>query len=181
MGGRLNRWLVGRNAEGRSIKIRVMAAAVAALAVSPAYAWNATVEGPDVFGVTRVLAGEPGLQTNIVIQCQSSGELFFAQIYPKKAFEDVSEMPAVLHIAVSDAPALKIAAKHRTWNDNFAGVVSSVEAAELAPVLKAIRDAKGKILVGAELGGNRISDSFSSSGSTAAMAKVIKECKLPVD
>lgn len=152
--------------------------ASAMLCGSPAYAWDAMVNGPDVFGDTTVIAGEQGLQSGIVVQCSTKGELFIALISPKKAFEEVPEADATLYIAATPNAPTKLAARIKSWNDNFAGVVSTGSPSDLLPVLTAIRDAKSKIQAGAEIGGNRVSDSYSSGGSKSAMIKAIEGCKL---
>jgi hypothetical protein len=158
--------------------LRRFALAAALLTCGPAYAWDAMVNGPDVFGDTTVIAGEQGLQSGIVIQCSTKGDLFLALISPKKQFEEIPEVDATLYIAVPPSPPAKIPARTKSWNDNYAGVVSTGGTADLMPVLTAIRDAKSKIQIGAEVAGNRVSDSYSSSGSTSAMTKAINGCKL---
>jgi hypothetical protein len=69
----------------------------------------------------------------------------------------------------------------RAWNDNYMGVVADASSAELVPIVKAIRDAKAEIKIGFEINGNQFAENFSSSGSTAAMNKVISGCKIAID
>lgn len=158
--------------------LRLALAAAAALWCNHALAWDAFVKGPDVFGETTVLAGEEAAQSRFAIQCKSSGQVTVALIFPKKEFAEVTETSATLYIATSSAEPIKLDAKLRSWNDNYSGIVAAAEPAELMPIIEGIRDAKGKINAGAEVNGNRMSDIFSSSGSTAAMNKVIAGCKL---
>lgn len=148
---------------------------------TPAFAWDAYVDGPDVFGKTRVIAGEESVQSMLVIQCETDGDTMLALTFEKKAFDDVDEQVADLYFATSDGAPRKLAAKLRTWNDNRGGVVAVLEDDDLKAVITAISQAKGKIKVGADVGGNQIADNFSSRGSSAAMKKVINGCKLNMD
>jgi hypothetical protein len=38
---------------------------------TPCSAWNATVDGPDIFGKTKVVELEGGLSNSLVVQCDS--------------------------------------------------------------------------------------------------------------
>lgn len=143
-----------------------------------AFAWDAIVNGPDVFGETTVLAGEEGMQSKLVVQCNSNSQVTIAMISPKKEFEDVNEREATLFFSLNSETPTQIPARLRSWNDNFAGVVSVASKDDLIPLLNGFRDAKGPIKAGADILGNRISDSFSSRGSTAAIKTVIEKCKL---
>lgn len=157
---------------------RVMTTLTTVFFTTSAFAWSANVQGPDVFGATTVVAVEDGTQTSLVIQCSTEGDLFFAMISPKKEFEEVTTAPATLYFATGNNSPIKIEANLREWNDKHYGVVSNVEEAEIMPLIEGVRDAKGSIKVGAEIRGNRISDIYSSRGSTTAMKKVIDNCKL---
>lgn len=153
-------------------------AALFAVISTQAFAWDAMVNGPDVFGETTVLAGEEGMQSKLVVQCNSKGEVVIAMISPKKQFDSVNETEAALFFAFNADQPVKISARLRSWNDNFAGVVSTATKDETIPLLIGIRDAKGPIKAGADILGNKISDSYSSSGSTAAMKTLLEKCKL---
>lgn len=157
---------------------RLLTIATALMFSTSAFAWYATVQGPDVFGETTVIAGEEGTQTSLIVQCTSDGELYLAMISPKKEFEDVPTVPATMYFATGSNTPVKIEATVREWNDKYLGIVSNVEKSELMPLITGIRDAKGPIKVGAEIRGNRMSDSYPSRGSTAAISKVIAGCKL---
>ena len=146
-----------------------------------ASAWYADVTGPDVFGKTIVLAGEEGRQSTLVIQCDSAGTLLVAVIRRKKEFEEVSDAAATIYFTVSEAAPTKLSAHMKAWNDNYMGVVADAPSAELIPIVKAIRDAKAEIKIGFEINGNQVAENLSSSGSTAAMNKVISGCKIAVD
>ncbi|OBQ83759.1 hypothetical protein A9K71_23350 [Mesorhizobium sp. WSM3873] len=62
--------------------------------VSPSLAWQANTEGPDVFGITKVIATEGSLRDSLVVQCDSKDTLFVAYIMRKKEFDEVPEGPA---------------------------------------------------------------------------------------
>ena len=157
----------------------VLAVALASgLGVDAAWAWSATVDGPDVFGVTKVIATEGSGREGIVVQCDSKDQLHIATIFRKKEFEDIPEFPATLLIKVGEAEPFKLGATLRTWNDNYGGIVVSGRTPELVAVVKAISTAKSKINVGYEIGGEQFSATFGARGSTSAMQKAINGCKL---
>lgn len=143
-----------------------------------AYAWTANVDGPDVFGVTKVFAIEGGERESLVVQCDSDENLFIAYIFRKKEFETVNETPATLLIQINGEQPASLSATMRAWNDNYGGVVASGRTAENIAVVTAIGKASGKINIGFEFLGNRESASVGSRGSTAAMKKVMDLCKL---
>jgi hypothetical protein len=151
-----------------------------ALAFWPAvaFAWNATVEGPDVFGVTKVIASEGNQRELLVVQCDSKDALHIAYIFAKKEFEDLPTAPATLLVQANGDEPHKLDATLRVWNDNYGGVVASGRDADLLAVLKKIGAAKGKVNVGYEAKGHQWSASFSSRGSTKAIERVIEGCKL---
>ncbi len=148
-----------------------------AMAAPAAAAWYANVDGPDVFGQTKVLAGEGSQRESIIVQCNSKDELMLAFIERKKEFADVAPAAATLLVQVDSGEPYRLDADYRSWNDNYAGIVASDRAAIL-PVINAIKGAKSKVNVGAELFGNQISASFGARGSTSAIQKVIDGCKL---
>ncbi len=160
------------------MKALLILAAVVGFA-TPAAAWDAIVDGPDVFGKTTVLAMDIAPQASLVLQCNSEGEVLLAFTYPKKAFEEVAEQQAVLYFTASDAEPMKLPATFRAWNDNYAGVVAALDHDAQSSVIAAIRNAKGSIKAGADISGNKISSNFTSKGSASAMKKVTEGCKIP--
>ena len=88
-----------------------------------ALAWNAEVNGPDVFGKITVVASEHILNKSLVVQCDTETELFLAFIIKKKEFDTTPEVPAKLLIKTSDAAPTILDATLRDWNDNYMGVV----------------------------------------------------------
>ncbi len=143
-----------------------------------ASAWEASVEGPDVFDKVTVIASETGLNDSLVVQCDSESELFIAYIFRKKEFEETPTIPAKLFLKWGDESPLILEASHRNWNNNFGGVVASGRDENTMKAISGIRDAKGKIQVGFEVVGNRISASFSSRGSKKPMTTIIEKCRL---
>lgn len=162
------------------MKSFVCAATLGILSTSPAFAWDAIVSGPDVFGNTTVLANEFGLQSQLVVQCSSEGFIAIGLLFPKKQFEEVPVAQADFYIGISDSQPHKLTATIREWNDNFAGVIVSDKDIDLKGLVGELRDAKGQIKVGADVGGNKMAENFSSRGSTASMNKIINGCKLAV-
>jgi hypothetical protein len=146
----------------------------------PAWAdWSAMVEGPDVFGNTKVIATESGFNEGMVVQCDQQKDLFVALLFRKKKFEEIGGADTELLIqTVEGGTPIKLPAALRAWNDDFAGIVASGRSPELVAVLRAISAAKSKINVGAVVRGNQISSSFGAQGSKNAMEKAIKACKL---
>ena len=144
----------------------------------PAFSWETTVEGPDVFDKTKVVSTEMNFNEGLIIQCNSTDELLISYAFRKKEFEDVSEAPATLLIKIGDAAPIKLDAGLRAWNDNFAGVVASGRTPENVSVLSAIKESKGKIQIGAEINGTQISSSVGSRGSTKSMETALTKCKL---
>ncbi|RWD96080.1 hypothetical protein, partial [Mesorhizobium sp.] len=79
-------------------KTVLLASLVVAMSVEPSLAWQANTEGPDVFGVTKVLATEGNDRESLVVQCDSKDVLFVAYIMRKKEFDAVTEGPATLYL-----------------------------------------------------------------------------------
>lgn len=157
----------------------LIAAAAGLLSCGTASAWEAFVEGPDVFGTTKALVSEGTRRDGMAIQCDSKGMMAFAYIFRKKEFEDVAETPASLFVQTDKkAPPARLDATMRAWNDNFGGVVVTGVSPELMDVIRSIGAASGRIGVGFEARGNRWSAEFSSRGSTSAIAKLLKACNL---
>lgn len=159
-------------------KVLLLSVFAATVSIQPSFAWQASTEGPDVFGVTKVIATENGLRDSLVVQCDSKESLFVAYILRKKEFEDVPEGPATLYLQGSSGSPLKLAATIRTWNDNYAGVVAVGRVPEVMAAIQEIKNSKAKVNVGYDIAGNQASASFGSRGSTAAMQRVIDGCKL---
>jgi hypothetical protein len=168
-------WLRSKSA------LKNVAVAVVALLGFTSHAsaeWSARVEGPDVFGNTKVHASEMSLTEGLIVHCDQKDELNIAYIFRKKPFDELSTTSGELLVQTDSGAPLKMAASLRNWNDNFGGVVASGRSAELVTVLRAIGAAKNKINIGVVIRGNQISASFGSQGSRIAIEKAIKSCKL---
>lgn len=138
--------------------IRTLAlAAAAAVTATQAFAWGTHVEGPDVFGVTTVIALDEAARDSLVVQCDSKDQLVIAMISRKKEFEETPVSPATLLIQVDGATPVILEAVLREWNDNYAGVIATAgRSPDLIAVVKAIQSGKSKINAGVDISGNRI-------------------------
>lgn len=143
-----------------------------------AFAWDATVDGPDVFGKTKVVALDGALNNSLVVQCDSETDLFIAFIFKKKEFQEITEIAAKLFIKTTEASPTILEATYRNWNDNYAGVVASGKTDDIIRLVNSIGLAKGKIEVGYDVAGIRESASFSSRRSTQTIKTVVEKCKL---
>lgn len=157
--------------------LRITAAALL-LSATSAMAWETTVEGPDVFGVTKALGGTSNGREFMVVQCNSDGDLYLALISPKKEFEDVPEIPATFLIQIDSETPHKLDATLRAWNDKNAGIVASGRSDDVVSALKAIGTAKRNVNVGFEVAGMRESATFGARGSTKAVETIIKSCTI---
>ena len=64
------------------MKIRALLFGAACIVANPAFAeWDVRVEGPDVFGNTKVMAGTAGASESMVVQCDQKEEFFIAYIF----------------------------------------------------------------------------------------------------
>ena len=158
---------------------RFISVAIALLMSSTlSYAWDATVDGPDVFGKIKVVALDATFNSSLVVQCDSETELFVAFIFKKKEFQEITEVPAKLYIKTAEASPTVLEATFRNWNDNYAGVVATGRNDEVIKLVNAIGLAKGKIEVGYDVAGLRESASFGSRKSTQTIKTVFDKCKL---
>ena len=161
------------------IKRTLMAAIVCMWSGAGRADWTTKVEGPDVFGNTKVHAiAASNINESLVIQCDQKDDLHIALLFRKKEFDKLPTVPAELLVQADNGQPVKLSAVLRTWNDNYGGIVAEGSSAELVAILRTIALARGKINLGAVVNGNQICASFGSQGSRAAMEKAIKSCKL---
>jgi hypothetical protein len=152
---------------------------VSLLAISSqARAWDVRVEGPDVFGLTKVLGGTTNGRETLVVQCNSEDELFLALIFPKKEFEEIPTLPAKFFLQTDSEKPQVLDAVLRTWNDKNAGIVMSGRSEDIISAIKGMGTAKSRVNVGYELSGMRESASFGARGSTKTIDRIVKDCKL---
>ena len=59
------------------------------LMLTPAFAWQSSAEGPDIFGKTVAIATSEGDKESLVVQCDSDGQLSVAFIFAIKKYDDV--------------------------------------------------------------------------------------------
>ncbi len=157
---------------------RLLSICALTMLAGPALAWEVHVEGPDVFGTTKVSASEHSGYQRLVVHCDSKDVLIVAIIARKKEFDETPSGDGKLLIQVDAATPVTLNAVRRSWNDNFGGVVAEGRTLELLAIVKAIQGGKARINTGIEIDGIQSSATFSASGSTAAMAKAIDGCGL---
>lgn len=152
-------------------------------ALSPALAeWYSSTDGPDVFDNTTVHAGVENNDEALVVQCdkESLKIAYIQQAAPSQIDEiDKSgETPGELFIKTDSGPAQKFDGNLRKWNNKYFGMVVSGRDTDVIGLVSSIGSAKGKINVGMKVNGTQDSATFDSIGSSAAMSKVVKLCKL---
>ena len=159
-------------------RIGLGVALLSATATATRADWPANVDGPDVFGNTRVVAGSGDGRERLVVQCDQKDMLFVAYLVRKREFEKIATAPADLLIQTDGGTPTKLIASLRNWNDNYLAVSAEGRTTQMLTLIQAIAAARGKINIGAVVNGNQLSASFGSSGSRVAMEKVISGCKL---
>ena len=163
----------------KAISLRALTLGLTALfSIGQAAAWEISVDGPDVFGVTKVLTFQDGAEGSLVVQCNSENDLFIALVYPKKEFESIEESAAIFLVKGGSSQPVRADAVNRVWNDNRGGVVISGKSPEAMTVVREIEDAVAQIQVGVDYGTNKASTSFAAQGSSQAMKTVIEKCNL---
>ena len=166
-------------------------AAIAALALSitsgtAAHAdWGSRAMPPDVFGNTTAIATDTSATGDaLVVQCNSKDSLDLAIVSPatKSELDMMSRpgagIPGLLLVRADQGPVSKFAAVIQQWNNTYIGIVASGRTTDLVATIHAIGNAKTNISVGSEVAGDQHSETFSAAGSTAAIATLIKACKL---
>ena len=162
------------------IKMNYRIILFAALVFTPtnAFAWDVSVDGPDVFDKIKVIATKIGLNANLVIQCDSESDLLLAYVFKKKEFDKTVDAPAKLFVKTGDGPPTVLEASFRDWNDNYSGVVVSGRTDELQKVLADIGSAKKKIQAGIDVLGIKDSAGFGTLKSTQVVNTIFEKCKL---
>lgn len=153
---------------------------------APAWAqWGVRVDGPDVFGNTKVIAVVSGASDDgLVVQCEGKASLLLAYIMPGTASEldELSQagagVPIDLLIKVGNDAVRTFSAQLSQWNNKYMGVVAQGRTPELVAMVRAIGTASGRISVGVDFLGQKQSESFGATGSAAAMNTVVKDCSL---
>lgn len=155
-----------------------LAAAALLTTAAPAFSWDVTVEGPDVFGTHKALGGTRSAGKTLVIQCDNEEQLHLAYLIPIKEFDEVEPRQATFLVQVDTDEPKHLDAVLRGWNDNNAAVVVSGRTAELIEVILMMGTAKKQVNVGVDIEGARASASFSARGSTATIRKIDATCGL---
>lgn len=162
----------------RTLKSAALAAVIFAVTVSPALSWDATVEGPDVFGQMKALGGTTNGRDTLVIQCDSAEDLFLAFLVPIPEFEETPVVPATFLIQIDDAQPRELVATLRGWNKSNAGIVVEGRRAENVEAIELFGTAKRRINIGFVINGKKGSATFDARGSTKAVRRLVEACKL---
>lgn len=166
---------------------RIMMVACLTAFALPAHAhaqWIAQATPPDVFGNQTVNAATAALNGDgLSVQCNQKDALNLAYVFPATPTEmdqltSASGVPITFLLKVDEGPVQKFDGTLQPWNNNHAAFVVSGRNYPIFQAIKAIGSAQATIGVGVEFLGNQQSDNFGVSGSTAAMAAVIKGCDL---
>jgi hypothetical protein len=159
----------------------------AMLIASPAFAqWSVKSEGPDVFGSTSAFAeaGSTNGPNMLVIQCDDNENLTIALLSPATDAQlnnlsaNNTDLTAKVLVRVDQGSVTTFDGHLRGWNKNYMAFVVSGRSPESISLIRTIGTAHSHIDAGVEVNGRRHSDSFTAGGSKAAMASVIKTCKL---
>lgn len=150
---------------------------IAALTGSPAMAgeWYVDVVGPDIFGKTKVIAVAPGPSLSIIVQCDSESVPKLALVEPAKTPVDGPKPGLEILLKAGAGDIIKSPAILDRWNEQMNASIAH-DPFKTERMIEAIGEASGEILVGISVLGEEISASFSSTGSTRAMAMVKKHC-----
>lgn len=150
----------------------LLSAPTAALAL-----WDVQSSEEDVFGNINVTATSIGDNGSIVrFECGTGKDPFVALLI-KDNSGDIPAIPAMLLMKAEDGSLVTAVAELSSWNEDYAAIVTS-DVIFLDALAEAMLSAKKSIPIGGEVAdvGLKISDTFSSSGSTAAGAAVKKGC-----
>lgn len=139
--------------------------------------WQVQSSDEDVFGNVNVTATSVGDNGSIVrFECGSGKEPFVALLL-RSGEGDIPETPAYFLVKTEAEGIVKVDASLGPWNDTYVAIKTS-DAAFLRSLANAMISAKKSIAIGGEvpLIELKISDTFSSRGSTAAGETVLRSC-----
>lgn len=169
-----------------SKKIKIGAVGMLLISLSPlAHAEWLTKVDDDIFtgGHTAMLLGTDSGDNGIILDC-TKDSLLLSYVEHGDTKNVTEGLPVDLLLKVGDAKPLKFAASTGVRNnDTFA--LKANDADLIRSFLAQLRVSNGKILVGIHYPQNdaKITSTFTSTGSTAAVGKFIKACEinLPAD
>jgi len=139
--------------------------------------WTVKVEEPDVFGNRKVVAITAALRDGLIVQCDQT-TLELGYLFKKKQSDDIEYTPAELLVQVDGGKVSHLSANLRPWNEDYGGVVASSRDTDTVAVLRLIGTGKRSINIGAVINDARMTASFDTIASTAAMDSIIKNCGL---
>lgn len=163
--------------------IKVLLAA--SILISPfTYADWITKVDDDVFtgGHKAVMIGGLGMSTSsaILFDC-TKGTASISYVEQDNSTDDIANVPMDLIVKIDGNPVIKLDAELSRRNANSVEVTST-EMEKITDVLKLLKSAKSKILVGIQTkdGGHQASFSGNASGSTNSVNSFVNACELGI-
>lgn len=153
----------------------------ASLITSTAYARWVTNTDDDLFsgGKQAMMLGEVSSQNSAIIFDCTKQSLKVSYVEMDKTSEVTSDIPMDLILKVDANSPVKLDATLSRRNVQSIQI-SSNDDEQIKTLLKQIKDAKSKILIGFQTkdGGNQISLSGNASGSTVAVNSFVNACEI---
>ncbi len=147
--------------------------------------WVAHVEGPDAYGEPTFVAVSAAPSGDaLLVLCDQKNLLALAYLMPGTQTElaemskSGSEMPVTLLVKIGNGTQTRFDAQLRRWNNKYLGAIAGGRTPELVGIVREIGASTQTISVGMDILGDNQTESFSSTGSAAAMNKAMKNCKL---
>lgn len=140
--------------------------------------WNTTIEDDLFAGKKAIMIGNMNKGSALYFECQQNQLPTLAFLLPEKDAPRDVNIPVELVIKVDNRDVIRGDGIIQRRNDHY--VHTYADNLDLFQVLKDIRDAQQKILVGYQIKGTNANDSFSGSvrKSTASVNQFIKACNL---
>jgi hypothetical protein len=162
--------------KNRLLKSLIGAAAIMMVTSSAWADWNITKSEQDVFGNVNVTATSYGDNRNIIrFECGSSSKPFMAFLILSEKIDD--EVASKFIHRNQQGQISTSSATLQNWNDDYIAV-KVVDSSMLKGVADHMVTASQGIAIGIEItpSGFRVSDTFSSRGSTNAGKTVLQHC-----
>ncbi len=150
--------------------------------------WVAHVEGADAYGEPTFVAVSGARSGDaLLVLCDQKNLLALAYLMPGTPTEltemskSGAEMPVTLLVKIGDGSQTRFDAELRRWNNKYLAAIAGGRTPELVGIVREIGASAKAISVGMDIFGDNQSETFSSTGSAAAMGKAMKDCKLDTD
>jgi hypothetical protein len=141
------------------LMIWALAAACSLVAGTASADWTVTVQEPNVFGNTKVLAGNGNDRRALIVWCDNDN-LQIAFLEKKKEFAEIQQIHAKLLIQIDGVAPTTHDAITGSWNDNYGGVIVNGRNKEIVDVVRSISSAHHAINVGIISNEQKYSDSL---------------------